>query len=439
MQDSLTIINLMIAVSGLVICILGLIQTILSRQLGVVARRYFIVLFIIMVAYVVSNLLGQLAFLHTGKKWAQMARLGLFAESTFSSLLMPLMTIFILVCSGDKKYIKNRFLGLSISLWMVYFGLLVFTQFSTIIYTINDENVYSRGPLYQLLLVPPVLLLVLNLVVLWFKRSSLNIRQRTGFAVFLISPLIAMLIQMVFYGIYIIMLGTIISAFFMFAYILMDQTEKYYIQESENEKLKAEVLMAQIRPHFIYNSLTAIRSYLDEPEKAEEVLNHFAGFLRGSIDMLEENNCIRADREFDTVDNYLYMEKERFGEKLKVETEYNDRDFLLPPFSVQTLVENAVNHGIRKNKGGRGALRIKSYRTDTDHIIEVKDDGVGFDEASVKKSDEDKDNKKSHIGLANLRKRLALMCEGSLKIESKSGKGTLAVISIPVKQTENKL
>ncbi len=86
--------------------------------------------------------------------------------------------------------------------------------------------------------------------------------------------------------------------------------------------------MAQIKPHFIYNSLTAIRSYLDEPEKAEEVLDHFAGFLRGSIDMLEETGCIRAAREFETV-------------------------------------ENAVRHGIRESGTGKGT--VPGNRNSTGH------------------------------------------------------------------------
>ena len=69
---------------------------------------------------------------------------------------------------------------------------------------------------------------------------------------------------------------------------MVEQNERYYKQRIENESLKSKILLAQIKPHFIYNSLTLIRSLLDEPEKAEEALNHFAGFLRGSVDMLEE-------------------------------------------------------------------------------------------------------------------------------------------------------
>ena len=146
-----------------------------------------------------------------------------------------------------------------------------------------------------------------------------------------------------------------------------------------------------------------------------------------NADVLEENGCIRAEREFATVNDYLYIEKARFGKKLTVETEIKDDDFFIPAFAVQTLAENAVNHGIRENPEGRGTVRIRSYETDTEHIVEVRDDGKGFDPTSAVP----KNDGRSHIGLSNLRSRLSGMCEGTLDIESEPGKGTTARIHIP--------
>ena len=207
------------------------------------------------------------------------------------------------------------------------------------------------------------------------------------------------------------------------------EIERYYqeiikLTEAE-EQMKSSLLIAQIKPHFIYNSLTAIRSRMDEPEKAEELLNHFAGVLRGCIDVLEETECIRAEREFKTVEDYLFMEKERFGEKLTVVTELSDQDFFLPAFSVQILVENAVNHGVRQNPGGRGTVWIRSCRKDASHIIEVEDDGPGIPEEALEDTDS------IHIGLTNVKKRLAMKCGGELVISARPEKGTIAVICIP--------
>ena len=90
-------------------------------------------------------------------------------------------------------------------------------------------------------------------------------------------------------------------------------------------------------------------------------------------------------------------------------------------------MENAVQHGIRENKGGRGTLRIRSFRKDREYVIEVEDDGTGFRGVTTGMEDET-----SHVGLSNLRERLELMCKGVLEIESEPGKGTLARIRIPM-------
>ena len=209
---------------------------------------------------------------------------------------------------------------------------------------------------------------------------------------------------------------------------MVEQNERYYKQRIENESLKSKILLAQIKPHFIYNCLTLIRSLLDEPEKAEEALNHFAGFLRGSVDMLEETVCISASREIQTVDDYLYLQKQRFGDSLRVVTDYRDTGFFLPPFTLQVLVENAVIHGIRNTAGGSGTVVIRSYEADGFHVIEVEDDGNDLP-PEIRQEREQKEQ--THVGLKNIERRLDLMCHGTLTIQNKTGQGTIATIRIP--------
>lgn len=448
--------NLIISTAGLVLCMLGLVQAWAARQIEERMRRYFIAFFVILSAYVGSNLLGQFSNGNHGEAWIFATRLSIFFESSFSSLLMLLLSGFLLYSSREKGWKDTFLFRFSLALWTIYMILLVYTQFSRTIYYIDAGNVYHRGPWYPVLLVPPVLIMAGNLMGLFRRWGKLSARQRLAFMVYLLLPMACMLIQMLFYGLFVIVLGTCVAAFFMFTYILMDQTERFYRQAAENAELKVDILMAQIKPHFIYNSLVAVRSYLDEPEKAEEVLDHFAGFLRGSIDVLEETGCIRASREFETVENYLYMEKERFGDDLTVAYEIEDSDFDLPAFSIQTLVENAVRHGIRESETGKGTVRIVSYRTDTEHVVEVRDDGAGFPKdmmngfpdgavqtdgaglpgragrADTEKSAENGD--RAHIGLSNLQKRLSLMCGGWLEIGDTQEKVTVVRMKIPVKK-----
>ena len=125
------------------------------------------------------------------------------------------------------------------------------------------------------------------------------------------------------------------------------------------------------------------------------------------------------------------MQKQRFEDQLTIVTDYQDRNFFLPAFSVQILVENAVDHGIRGTKDGTGTVSIRSYETDEFDVIEVEDDGIGMLTESDKP---DGPEDRLHVGLKNIEKRLKMMCGGTLSIDSDAGKGTKATIRIPKAQ-----
>ena len=167
---------------------------------------------------------------------------------------------FLLRSSGETDWKGSRLFHTVAVLWIIYVGLLIYTQFSTVIYSIDDSNVYRRGPLYPLLLAPPVLIMAVNVIALWRRRKKLSSKQRLAFGIYIIIPMISMLLQMFFYGIYMILLGSSVAAVFMFNYIWLDQSERYYQQVRENEQLRIDIMLSLIQPHFLYNTLGAIQS-----------------------------------------------------------------------------------------------------------------------------------------------------------------------------------
>lgn len=98
------------------------------------------------------------------------------------------------------------------------------------------------------------------------------------------------------------------------------------------------------------------------------------------------------------------------------------RDFSIPALTIQPIVENAVKHGILRREEG-GTVRVKIYETDSSYFITVKDNGVGFDVTELERE--------NHIGLRNIKSRLAAMCSGILHIESIVGVGTKITVEIP--------
>ena len=147
-------VNFAIAFSGLVVSVLGLLVNAATTYSERWTRRFFTVFFSILTAYIIFDLLSQISFKLSGSQLWIASTLCLFFESLFSSMLMPMLTIYLLHCAGIR-WQQDTALYCSGVLWLIYFVLLVITQFTTAIYTITEENVYLRGPLYPLLLVPP--------------------------------------------------------------------------------------------------------------------------------------------------------------------------------------------------------------------------------------------------------------------------------------------
>ena len=205
----------------------------------------------------------------------------------------------------------------------------------------------------------------------------------------------------------------------------------------KNKKMKAElensritVMLSQIQPHFLYNSLTSVMDLCDRnPKHAKAAIADFADYLRGNLSSLKTENLISFGTELEHIEKYLRLEKLRFQDELEVVYDIQARDFMLPALSVQPLVENAVKHGVGKKIGG-GTVTIHTTETENEYIIRVTDDGVGFSEGECE------DDGGTHVGIENIKKRLDMMINARLEIESKKGIGTKACILIPKRRDE---
>lgn len=193
--------------------------------------------------------------------------------------------------------------------------------------------------------------------------------------------------------------------------------------EAELKESRISIMLSQIKPHFIYNTLGTIeRMCLKDPQKAFDLVRNFSLYLRGNFSELNSVTPIRFAEELLHVEYYANIEKVRFPD-IGIEYDVQSTDFLLPALSVQPLVENAIKHGLMKLERG-GRVLVRSYETQTHFCIEVTDDGVGFDTSLPIDA-------KKHIGLRNIRERLKAMVNGELLIESEINVGTKAVILIP--------
>ncbi len=256
----------------------------------------------------------------------------------------------------------------------------------------------------------------------WQSRGAL------GF--FCVSHILAVLIQPFLGG------GTLVDMTSLFAMLVLytsfysEQNVKYSQQELELQNARAALVLSQIQPHFLFNSLTAVMDLCDtDPKEAKAALQELSDYLHYKMTAMSNSYLVSFAEDLEFLQNYLKLEKRRFGPRLTVEYDVGVSDFRIPLLTLQPLVENAIRHGISKRPNG-GAIRISTKKTAGYYTILVEDDGVGFDAARGF------DSSRAHVGLENVRTRLAILCGGSLTVRSTPGVGT--TVEITIREEEEK-
>ncbi|MFD0717662.1 ATP-binding protein [Paenibacillus sp. GCM10027626] len=198
-------------------------------------------------------------------------------------------------------------------------------------------------------------------------------------------------------------------------------------------RIEAAYLQAQIQPHFLFNTLNSliVLSEIDT-EKMRRLGEAFTSFLRISFDYLNTGELVDIAHELELVEAYLYIERERFGDKLSVVWEVEpDILFSLPPLSIQPLVENAVKHGLLSRAAG-GTVHVRVVRRGSDIFIEVRDNGIGMPPDKVVQLLNPGRQDKGGIGISNTNRRLIRLYGQGLSIDSKPGEGTTVSFVIPM-------
>ena len=201
----------------------------------------------------------------------------------------------------------------------------------------------------------------------------------------------------------------------------LEEKQRELQQELKNRRVS--VVMSQIRTHFIFNVMTIISGLCNsDPKKADDALILFARYLRKNMSVMDRDEPILFSQELHHVEEYISLEKMRFGDKIQFEKDLEFTDFKLPPLTIQPLVENSIKHGLLAS-GKKGTVTLKTYECEEEIWIIIEDDGAGFCPQDLEKEEA--------IGIRNVRYRVENMIGGTLEVTSKYGQGTTACIKIP--------
>ncbi len=307
----------------------------------------------------------------------------------------------------------------------IMLALYLINIFVPFFYEIDAQNISHRLPLYPLTFMPVLLNIGLAVYLLKRYKNQIDRTNRIMYIIYLLLPIPIFIVQMFVYG---LNLANFVGMTFMviiFLFIEAEQAKKMVNQENEVLTSRIDIALSQIQPHFLYNSLTSIYRLCDvKPEAAQEAISNFSKYLRGNLDSIKSSKMISFSEELEHIKAYLALEKMRYDDYLEIVYDTKVTGFLIPPLTVQPIVENAVNHGLGDLPEG-GCITISTEETIDAYIIKISDTGVGFDEGIIPK-----DNR-SHIGISNVRSRLDIMCQGTLKLDSRKNAGTTAIIRIP--------
>ena len=218
------------------------------------------------------------------------------------------------------------------------------------------------------------------------------------------------------------------------------QVELAELDASRTLLMEAEVraLRAQISPHFIYNSLNAIASFINtDPARARELVVEFADFTRYSF--RRHGDFTTLAEELRCIDRYLLLERARFGDRVQVSLRIAPEVLgtVIPFLSLQPLVENAVRHGLEA-KEGPGHISITAHDSGSFAEVTIEDDGVGMDPAQLQSMLAGHTDGE-HVGLRNVDARLRQVYgdEHGLVIETAPGEGTMITMRVPKSQPDH--
>ena len=366
-------------------------------------RRFFTALFTVLLFLMGAFLVDLIVYEFPDMALAE--QIVVYFQYLLVSLPMLMFTGYLLhFCGEDLR--KSMLFRIVIGLWGIYFILLGIAQCTTFLYYVTPDNQFIRGSWHPLLTAPLAAIMLFNLAGVIRRRKRLPDKYYVAFLIHLLPMTVATLIHTFIYVPLLVVFGLSLSMLSMFGIILCDQIEQYMRQQREIAHQRASIMVLQMRPHFIFNTMMSIY-YLcaQDSQKAQQVTLDFTSYLRKNFSAIASENTIPFANELEHTRAYLAVEQVQFEDSLFVEYDTPHTRFRVPPLTLQPIVENAVKHGMDPDSA---PLRI-CIRANTD-------------------------DSEPHIALANIQQRLEIMCGGTLTVMPREGGGTVVKITLPVLQ-----
>ena len=349
------------------------------------------------------------------------------ALKTFSYILRPFLIMTeVFIISPEKKF--RYFCAIPAIANAAVFFPAIFG--SRIAFWIDDSLHWRGGPLHYIIYISQITYVVLLLVFsgVYFKRK--NVKRSVIVLLIVVQAVLAAMIEYtnVLTGYANAITALCMLEYFIYLSMIYQQEMRDMIAQKELDIAKSNLLVLrnQIQPHFIYNTLSIIRSLARRDGKmAVQCIDTFSKYLKSHIGAIQKSDLVMFDSELENVNVYLSLVQIDYTNKVEIVYDLEVTDFLIPPLSLEPIVENAVDHGISRG-GGKLTITTRENKEEGTVTVIIADNGTARNDKDIE------EYKPIHngIGLENTRKRLALQCSGTLDLNI-TDSGAAVTITMP--------
>ena len=401
---------------------LGAILTSLFFVFANVNRRYF--------AVILSLSITLLLYLFTSSDGALLLmRFDIYPDFFFFEAIHHLLIVtFLVLFLALLKYSDVYFLTKNKA--KIYTLSFMISMFLSVVLDFTSLAVLSK-----LVLIIPAVALLFHLIFNRTKYSGSNvlfiiiyaIMIGSGISEFEVSILSGSIVFDSCLAFQEIIISLLLLTFFISQYFQLQKTKKENeMMYREKVKIKEDTLKGEIQPHYLFNTLSAIKSaYHSDENKGQKILSLFSENIRNSFDSMKKD-LVPFEDEIETIERYVELENLRREKKFNLILDIDFVDFYVPPLSLEPIVENSINYS-RVNEKEDGFIEIASYYDDENVVITISDNGIGFDPKFVRVES---------LGQRNLKERLQLHLNATIQVESQPGKGCVTTIRFPYQEVE---
>ena len=411
------ILNLILSGAALLLSVMGLWFTIIIPGISRWNRRFFLSYFLVFLLCCLYSFTEMAFQYYIGP--GSIFFVLLLLESLLLAIPQPMLTVYLLHSCGENIR-SSKLLRTVLGLWVIYCLVLVSAVFINGFVYITPENQYYHGPLYPLIPIPIIAVLLLNFTGTMRRRTRLSRKTFLSLVIAQMPMAFTLILNLFVDAVLLFGISYVLSALVMYSLVLSDQIEqtiqyqqKIAEQQGEIARQRTKVMVLQMRPHFIYNTLVSIHSLCGiNPQKAQQITMDFTNYLRRNFNAVASDSTIPFSMELEHTRAYLAVEQAQHEDMLSVDYDTPYTHFRLPALTLQPIVENAVKHGMDPYHGPL-CISIRTQSTDFGVEIIVEDNGSGFDTSD---------------------QRLEFMCDGSLAIIPRDEGGTVVTITIPLRK-----